>query len=315
MGPLYSYVPMSVMLNLEQRIRYPNRPVVRPEPPAPVTVQERERKTRLDQGVLAEIRSDITRTVVPSWLQLPPRDFGDAGHGTLKADYWRSAFSVSLLISLPRLWVSSEPDYLANFCDLVVAVKHIMRRSILEIDVTIYQLHMLRYLEGLTELYGRDCIKPNHHLAAHIPVFVKRYGPVQNWWMFPFERMNGFIQGLNHNAKHGKYGFHQLSLLLTSLAVGELEKTLYTRFYQGCLLSQLIKFGDFDQNVQNVLGAVLKSVSGRHTPQGTLDADMGTESGLRIHYLSPEVQRATAAVFSMSAYQELINQPGVKGTI
>ena len=41
--------------------------------------------------------------------------------------------------------------------------------------------------------YGPEFITSNIHLALHIPDCCRDYGPIYSFWLFPFERLNGYI--------------------------------------------------------------------------------------------------------------------------
>lgn len=43
----------------------------------------------------------------------------------------------------------------------------------------------------------------NNHLVMHIADMIRLFGPVQNWWLFPFERFNGVLERVNHNGHDG----------------------------------------------------------------------------------------------------------------
>ncbi|KAI0655866.1 hypothetical protein C8Q70DRAFT_883543, partial [Cubamyces menziesii] len=58
----------------------------------------------ITQDVIDVIRADIQNTILPSWMERPPKNFGSASHGKLKADQWRTVCTVSLTITLVRLW-------------------------------------------------------------------------------------------------------------------------------------------------------------------------------------------------------------------
>lgn len=46
-------------------------------------------------------------------------------------------------------------------------------------------------------------LKPNHHLAMHYVDMFKRFGPVYGWWLFAFERFNGYLEDVNLNGHAG----------------------------------------------------------------------------------------------------------------
>ncbi|KAI0700643.1 hypothetical protein C8T65DRAFT_709616 [Cerioporus squamosus] len=130
----------------------------------------------LSYEVLQLIRKDIASTVLPSWLERPPSNFGSAKHGKLKADQWRTVCTVNMVITLVRLWTSSgatkeEKELLDNFLHLIAA-----------------------------DIFDHQFV-PNHHLSLHLYSCLLLFGPVHGWWAFPFERYNGLIANLNTNNK------------------------------------------------------------------------------------------------------------------
>ena len=169
--------------------------------------------------VLAQVQNDIEATVLPSWLEKVPKKFGTAGHGKLKADHWRSACIVNLVITLVRLWGTpqasgDELDALKNFMHLVIAVDFASRRSMTEARAAAYDYHMEQYLRGLRRIYNYVLV-PNHHMALHLKVFLLLFGPVHGWWTFPFERYNGLLQRVKTNFDAGEFRCGYLRASLT----------------------------------------------------------------------------------------------------
>ncbi|OJT11998.1 hypothetical protein TRAPUB_11455, partial [Trametes pubescens] len=157
----------------------------------------------LTQDVIDTIRADIENTILPSWLQRPPKNFGSAAHGKLKADQWRTVCTVSMTITLTRLWgitsaTSKDRLLLDNFIHLVIAVDLATRRSMDKARALAFDHHMLQYLLGLREIFSHELV-PNHHLSLHLVTCLLMFGPVHGWWAFPFERYNGLLQNLNTN--------------------------------------------------------------------------------------------------------------------
>ncbi|TFK60920.1 hypothetical protein BDN72DRAFT_778818 [Pluteus cervinus] len=184
--------------------------------------------------IMNEVRSDIAKTTLPSWMERPPHNFGEPSHGKLKADQWRTVCTVNLLITLTRLWGSPPPqdqaehateyDLLMNFLDLVIAVDHGTRRSISTQRIEIYWTHIVRYLRGLILLFPNHQFVPNHHLSLHLVECLERFGPVHAWWSFPFERYNGVMGRLKKNFKPN-----------------QMEITFLCSFSRGCNLRSLLQ--------------------------------------------------------------------------
>ncbi|KAI0644124.1 hypothetical protein C8Q79DRAFT_870873, partial [Trametes meyenii] len=165
--------------------------------------------TLFSGDVLNAIRSDISSTYLPSWMPNPPRNFGSASHGKLKADLWRTVCTVNLVITLVRLWGSTsstaqEKLALKNFLHLITAVDLATRRTMSPDRAQRFDYHMLEYLRGLQYLYDAKFV-PNHHLSLHLRDCLLLFGPTWAWWAFPFERYNGLLQRLNTNNRAGLY--------------------------------------------------------------------------------------------------------------
>jgi hypothetical protein len=59
--------------------------------------------------VMQRIKDVIRHTATPSWLNSVPYNFGDAAAGTLKADVWRTMYTIYLPIALVSLWGEGTP--------------------------------------------------------------------------------------------------------------------------------------------------------------------------------------------------------------
>ena len=162
----------------------------------------------LNADVLKEIRADIEKTVFPSWLARPPRNFGHPSHGKLTADQWRSVTTISMVITLVRTWgartsTTFERELLGNFLHLVLAVEEGTRKSMSKGRAAFFDRHIYEYLTSLRRLFNHNLV-PNHHMSLHLRECLERFGPFHSWWAFPFERYNGLISRFNTNHKPGK---------------------------------------------------------------------------------------------------------------
>ncbi|RPD61515.1 hypothetical protein L227DRAFT_585676 [Lentinus tigrinus ALCF2SS1-6] len=150
--------------------------------------------------------ADRARMEVPSWVNPPPVSFGTKRHGKLSADQWRTLSIVYLPVTLIRIWGFQEErrvKMMMNFLYLVETVEII---GLLEIDeerIARAEVVMKQYLDTAKELYKGCKVQPNHHLALHIGVFLRLFGPVHSWRAFVFERFNFFLQSLNTNLTFG----------------------------------------------------------------------------------------------------------------
>jgi hypothetical protein len=160
----------------------------------------------LGKDILASIRADMAKTVLPSWVDPAPRNWGTTEHGKLSADQWRVLCTVHLPISLISKWSGSSArcsDMLANFMDLVTAVRIASMRVTNDEYITLYEHHIFSYISGVLELYKDADIKPNHHLSLHLGHFLRTFGPVHSYRTFAFERINYMMQKMKTNARPG----------------------------------------------------------------------------------------------------------------
>ncbi|KAF8579441.1 hypothetical protein K439DRAFT_1620550 [Ramaria rubella] len=100
--------------------------------------------------VMRHIRSVIANTDNPSWLSSVPHGFGDAAAGTMKADEWRTMYSIYLPLALVALWGegSSHPSpelsmkfswVLDHTMALVSAIIIACKRTMTEARATAYR--------------------------------------------------------------------------------------------------------------------------------------------------------------------------------
>ncbi|KAH9849302.1 hypothetical protein BC628DRAFT_1300549, partial [Trametes gibbosa] len=171
------------------------------------SAQETRSGPALGQEAFSAIREVREAMQLPSWINPVPRGFGTSEHGKLSADQWHTTCTVLLPVALILLWGNEKGrkwDMLKNFMDLAAAVvlAGIWRISSSHIDLFEQYLH--RYIAELKILYKEAKIVPNHHLALHLPDFMRLFGPVQSWRSFVFERFNYILQNINSNLTFGE---------------------------------------------------------------------------------------------------------------
>ncbi|KAG2752860.1 hypothetical protein P692DRAFT_201693907, partial [Suillus brevipes Sb2] len=171
-----------------------------------------------------DIQEMIGRVRRPSWHRGPPKNLGDAEHGKLKAEQWKSSIEFDLPMALMHLWGpgraadgvehASQREKLAHSTMLLAtAIRWGTSHVTSTHHAQQYTTYMRAYLECIREIFPHHSWRPNHHAALHIREFLLRYGPMHGWWMFPFERIIGALQKTNTNYK-----------------IGELEKTMLETF-------------------------------------------------------------------------------------
>lgn len=168
----------------------------------------------ISQDDLKVIRDDIAATIRPRWHAAPPANIGHVSHGKLKADEWRSCFEFDIPVSLLRIETrrSAPENVVDNYraklvhstFQLAIAIRWATSHRTSAVHEEKYTKIMKSYLETLRDLRPTERFRPNHLNALLISKYLRLYGPVRCWWMFPFERVIGDLQRSNTNNKPGK---------------------------------------------------------------------------------------------------------------
>ncbi|CAK5266290.1 unnamed protein product [Mycena citricolor] len=181
----------------------------------------------ITKGEMKALWADIAAMHTPSWVSSVPRNYGSAQHGKLKADQWRALAMVYIPVTLIRLWSDStlqRQGLLDMTMHLIAAVDLASSRKMIQGNDAKVQNHLLKYRTALHACFPEYTAHPNHHLALHIPHFLRLFGPVHGWWAYPFERMNGKMLRIKTNYKPGATTFDVMKTVSTDgqrLSIGE----------------------------------------------------------------------------------------------
>ncbi|KAJ3722348.1 hypothetical protein C8R42DRAFT_580159 [Lentinula raphanica] len=166
----------------------------------------------IGKDLLEKIWADMARSVLPSWIQPAPQKWGIPATGKLSADEYKVVCSISLVITLIRVWgygnrekpQSRHYQMLLNFLDLVHSLHVIFLRETSEESRVYYQSTILKYLRGVLELFPDVVLSSNHHLALHVISDLENMGPGHAWSTPVFERINHLLQDMKKNGHLGK---------------------------------------------------------------------------------------------------------------
>lgn len=175
----------------------------------------------LANAEINEIQARLRTISRPTWHRGPPTNLGDAEHGKLKAEQWRTAIEFDLPVILFRLWTGRSSGEDSGRCSrmeklahstmlLAIAIRWGTSHVTSDQHAHRYKEYMRMYLESLREVFPDIEFRPNHHMALHLDDFLRRYGPLHGWWMFPFERIIGCLQKTKTNHKIGEYLYDRL---------------------------------------------------------------------------------------------------------
>ena len=81
----------------------------------------------------------------------------------------------------------------------VLACRRLVQFSISSTDTIIADQLLFKFCKRSTELYGETAITPNMHMHCHLATCLQEFGPIHSFWLFPFERYNGILEGQPSN--------------------------------------------------------------------------------------------------------------------
>ena len=93
---------------------------------------------------------------------------------------------------------------LANFMDLINAVRVANMRTTSPGDVESYTTYMHRYMVEVQKLYKDEGIKPHQHAALHVGTMLEWFGPVHAHSAPYYERYINFLHRAQINRKPSK---------------------------------------------------------------------------------------------------------------
>ncbi|GET53241.1 hypothetical protein GLOIN_2v1486519 [Rhizophagus irregularis DAOM 181602=DAOM 197198] len=149
-----------------------------------------QKKLTMEQLRVAQNRMD--NIDLPSDIgRIPPKiAIGNDGFSNLTADQWKTFIMIYSTSILWDMLDDNDRKILGHFvraCNLLVA------RFITDDDLKEAQERIKDMAYLIEYTYGPEFITSNIHLALHIPDCCRDYGPIYSFWLFPFERLNGYI--------------------------------------------------------------------------------------------------------------------------
>ncbi|RHZ48735.1 hypothetical protein Glove_543g98 [Diversispora epigaea] len=129
-----------------------------------------------------QLSSDIGR--------IPPKITIGEGFSKLTADQWKTFIIIYATTILWNMLDDNDRKILGHFvqaCILLVV------RFVTENDLQEAQEKLRDMSINIERTYGPEFITSNIHLLMHILECIRDYGSVYNFWLFPYERLNGYI--------------------------------------------------------------------------------------------------------------------------
>ncbi|EEC18802.1 conserved hypothetical protein, partial [Ixodes scapularis] len=155
-------------------------------------------------------------------VAIKPPDYITRTPGFLKHRcYWKaSELRAWLLFYSFRALPQSLPDvYLDHFALLVGAVYLLLSESVFVEDIDISERLLLRFIDGVQNLYGERFCTFNVHQFTHIADSVRNWGPLWSTSAFVLENRNGELMCLVKGTQAVKKQLASLVAISNALSV------------------------------------------------------------------------------------------------
>ncbi len=120
---------------------------------------------------------------------------------------WVNHFSIFCLHGL------LPPEHIECWRHFVLASRLICKCPLSQEDVTVADLLLLQFCNRFQALYGPQLVTPNMHMHCHLADCIRDFGPLSSFWLFPFERYNGILEGTPTNNRSVEVQIMQRFLL------------------------------------------------------------------------------------------------------
>lgn len=160
-------------------------------PPAPFSFTK-------DQVAIANRRS--LNVKAPSTMDWRPCKLFGKEASRLKSNEWKHVLTSGILkFCIRGLLGEQQESTLVETCD-VVSLLCKDQVDIQSIDALEVRVHRVL---SLLERDFPTCVHViSFHLLHHLPMFVRRFGPLHGFWMYPMERFNNWIKSRIQNRRY-----------------------------------------------------------------------------------------------------------------
>ena len=143
----------------------------------------------------SKLQEFVDNFIVPTDIGRIPRKI-ETGFSGFTADQLKNWISI---YSIPALYNILPRPHLDCWRYFVLACRIFSKQSLTSSDIILADALILELCKKTELLYGESSITPNMHMHCHLKDILYDYGPVQSYWLFSFERMNGFLGNLPNN--------------------------------------------------------------------------------------------------------------------
>ena len=190
----------------------------------------------LDDDAFKRVKNNLEGIEAPSDIGKLPTKLVSA-FGSFTADElknWTVLFSIYALKDI----LSAE--HLECWRSFVLACRILCSKTLNDNSIQLADMLIMRFCKRFENLYGVERVTPNIHLHGHLIEWLFDYGPIYSFWLFSFERYNGFLGNLPTNKRL-------------------IEVQIFRRFLRDNFCYEIILPTDFNESLGNIVQDVLST--------------------------------------------------------
>ncbi|KAF7368203.1 hypothetical protein MVEN_00139900 [Mycena venus] len=254
----------------------------------------------INKESLRFVQEVIAKTVKPAWVNHVPKNYGEKGAGSIKADEWRLLATIYLPIALVILWgeQAKHAELLKQSMALFQAITIVCRFGMRGDRASRFRNFIKEWVDKLYSCHPHVAIHKKRtivHMAFHIYDFLLLFGPIVGWWCFPIERLIGVLQKINSNNHVG----------------GEHEKTVVTTWMRSVNLRRWINRKDCPELLRQFHRLYSMFIANKKGSRKDPELNIGSNSKERAYYEYEGMQFSRASTHLGNSLVSFLDPNGV----
>lgn len=154
----------------------------------------------IDKDWICKDHFKIIQDIIDSFRV--PSDIGriplkiESGFSGFKADQFKNWI---IIYSIPALFDILPSEQLECWRHYVLACRILCKQCLSQNDIILADALLMQFCHRFENLYGQSSVTPNMHMHGHLKDSILDFGPIQEFWLFSFERYNGILGNQPNN--------------------------------------------------------------------------------------------------------------------
>lgn len=152
-------------------------------------IKQGNEESIISKAQFFEIQERVDECKVPAGMGRIPNKIA-ANFCHFKADQWKTW---TLVFSVYALFGIVKGHHMDCWRKFVKACRLLSAPVLLEHQVEEAHQLLLDFCQNVEQLYGANAVTINMHMHKHIKECIYDYGPIASFWLYAFERYNGYL--------------------------------------------------------------------------------------------------------------------------